>query len=50
MLGWFAAALPLAAALVLLGRALDTRMGTPDLGTPEDDVVDPWETEPGDET
>ncbi|MFI5054955.1 MAG: PQQ-binding-like beta-propeller repeat protein [Actinomycetota bacterium] len=50
MLGWFAAALPLAAALVLLGRALDTRMGTPDLGTAEDDVVDPWETESGDET
>lgn len=50
MLGWFAAALPLAVALVLLGRALDRRMGTPDLGTPEDDVVDPWETESGDET
>ena len=48
-LAWFAAALPLAAALVLLGRSLDKRMGTPDLGTAEDDVVDPWETEPGDE-
>jgi len=50
VLAWFAAALPIAAALVLLGRALGTRMGTPDLGTPEDDVVDPWELEAGDET
>ncbi len=50
VLGWFAAALPIAAALTLLGRALGRRMGTPDLGAPEDDVVDPWETEPGDET
>jgi outer membrane protein assembly factor BamB len=49
-LAWFAAALPIAAALVLLGRALDRRMGTPDLGTAEDDVVDPWEMEPGDQT
>ena len=50
VLAWLAAALPIAAALVLLGRALGTRMGTPDLGTPEDDVVDPWELESGDET
>jgi hypothetical protein len=49
-LAWFASALPIAAALVLLGRALDRRMGTPDLGTAEDDVVDPWEMEPGDQT
>jgi len=49
-LAWFAAALPIAAALVLLGRALGTRMGTPDLGTVEDDVVDPWEIEAEDET
>jgi hypothetical protein len=50
VLAWLAAALPIAAALVLLGRALGTRMGTPDLGTPEDDVVDPWELEAEDET
>jgi len=50
LLAWFAAALPIVAALVLLGRALSTRMGTPDLSTAEDDVVDPWETDVGDES
>ena len=50
LLAWFAAALPIVAALVLLGRALERRMGTPDLGTADDDVVDPWEAELEDET
>jgi outer membrane protein assembly factor BamB len=46
LLAWFAAALPIVAALVLSGRALGARMGTPDLGAADDeDLVDPWETD-----
>lgn len=45
LLAWFAAALPIVAILILVGRALGRRMGTPELGGVEDDVVDPWETE-----
>lgn len=45
LLAWFAAALPIVAAMVLAGRALEQRMGTPDLGTADDDVVDPWEAD-----
>jgi len=46
LLAWFAAALPIVAALVLAGRALGARMGTPDLAAADDeDLVDPWETD-----
>jgi len=45
LLFWFVAALPILAAMVLAGRALEKRMGTPDLGTVDEDVVDPWEAD-----
>jgi hypothetical protein len=41
---WLLAALPIAGALVALGRWLDRRMGPAELGA-ADDVVDPWETD-----
>jgi len=44
LLYWLLAAVPLVAALLLLGRWLDGRMGQADLGD-VDDVVDPWESD-----
>jgi outer membrane protein assembly factor BamB len=46
---WLLAAVPLVAALVLLGGWLDRRMGRPDLSV-ADDVVDPWEADVEDES
>lgn len=45
LLAWFAAALPIVAAMVLLGRSLEKRMGVPDLSTSAEDLVDPWEAD-----
>ncbi|MEP6757771.1 MAG: PQQ-binding-like beta-propeller repeat protein [Actinomycetota bacterium] len=47
LLAWLAAALPICAVLIVLGRTLGARLGTLDLGTADDeDLVDPWETDP----
>ena len=46
---WLLAAVPLIAALALLGRWLDRRMGQADLGV-ANEVVDPWEADLGDES
>jgi outer membrane protein assembly factor BamB len=50
--GWLAAAVPLTAALVLLGRSWDRRRGEPLLApAAEDDMpVDPWEADLEDDT
>ena len=45
LMAWFAAALPIVALMVLLGRTLEKRMGVPDLGADDDDVIDPWEAD-----
>ncbi len=51
-LGWFAAAVPLTAALVLIGRSWDRRRGAPLLAPAADDdePVDPWEADVEDES
>ncbi len=50
MVGWLAAAVPITVALALLGRPLYRKMGSPDLATDtDDDIVDPWESDPEDE-
>jgi outer membrane protein assembly factor BamB len=49
VLFWLLGSVPLVAALVLLGRWMDGRMGRAELET-VDDVVDPWETDLGDES
>jgi outer membrane protein assembly factor BamB len=46
---WLLAAVPLIAALALLGRWLDRRMGPADLGV-ANEVVDPWEADLEDES
>jgi len=42
---WLAAAVPLVLLLVLLGKWLNARMGPAVLGTPDEEIVDPWETD-----
>jgi outer membrane protein assembly factor BamB len=51
-LGWLAAAVPLTAALILLGRSWDRRLSGPLLAPTQDDdmPVDPWEADLGDDT
>jgi outer membrane protein assembly factor BamB len=51
-LGWLAAAVPLTAALVLIGRSWDRRRTTPLLAPTGDDdePVDPWEADLEDDT
>jgi outer membrane protein assembly factor BamB len=49
--GWLAAAVPLTAALLLLGRSWDRRRGEPMLAPTGDDMpVDPWEADLEDDT
>jgi glucose dehydrogenase len=51
-LGWLVAAVPLTAALVVLGRSWDRRLSEPLLAPTEDDdmPVDPWEADLEDDT
>lgn len=50
VLHWLAAAVPSMLLFLLIGRALATTMGSASLGLADDDAVDPWETEPEDES
>lgn len=45
VLAWMVAALPIILILMLLGRVLGRRMGSPELGSGADDIVDPWEAD-----
>jgi hypothetical protein len=51
-IGWLAAALPLTAALVLIGRSWDQRRSEPLLAPTDDDdlPIDPWEADLEDDT
>ena len=46
---WLAAALPLTVLFIVIGQALATRMGPVSFDTEDDDAVDPWEADLGDE-
>ena len=50
ILAWIAAAVPIIAILILLGRALGSHLGAPELGADVEDIVDPWESDLEDES